>query len=460
LTADPGSFRDPDSQLHVDDQGRVLRALTPRAVERWDAVEPSAALRELVETGRIVRSTRLGAGALPGAAEVLEHERIPAITYPYEWSFSMLRDAALLELDVLRRLLDDGLILSDGTLYNVAFRGPRPVFIDVGSLRPADSGEPWAGYRQFCMQALFPLMLQAFRGVSPRPWLRGAIEGITPAEVRALLRGRDLLRRGVPGHVVLHARLERREARRRPGEVRKELAKAGFSAEIVKANADRLRRLVARLRWSPPASPWDGYHEAGVYDDAAHERKQAFVSEVAATRRWTMAWDVGCHDGRYSRIVAPHAGSVIAFDTDEPTVDRLYRELRDEDVENVLPLVHDLADPSPGLGWGLRERRPLADRARPDLVLMLAVIHHLAIGRSIPLPALLDWLRDLGATAVVEFPHPEDPMAASLIGRKDPGTHDAYTLEAFEAEVARRFTVERRELLPGGTRTLYLVTPT
>src|SRR5919108_6471437 len=187
-------------------------------------------------------------GATEDAAAVLEHERIPFVSYPYEWTFAMLRDAALLQLELLRRALDEDLILKDSTPYNVQWRGARPVFVDVGSFERLREGEPWAGYRQFCTLVLYPLLLQAYKGVPFHPWLRGSLEGIEPGEMRRLLGFRDRFRRGVLSHVVLHARLEGRYSDR---DVKGELRQAGFHAELIRANARKLRKLVERLEWEP-----------------------------------------------------------------------------------------------------------------------------------------------------------------------------------------------------------------
>ena len=189
---EPGSFRDPDSRVFTTD-GRVLRLLSEQGLADWRELSSTGLVDELVGEGRLVgtreveEEAALGEAIHGGVAGVLEHDRIPFVSYPYEWTFSMLRDAALLQLGLLRRALDQGLILKDSTPYNVQFWGTEPVFIDVGSFEKQREGEPWAGYRQFCMLFLNPLLLQAYKGIDFRPWLRGSLAGITPAETRHLL---------------------------------------------------------------------------------------------------------------------------------------------------------------------------------------------------------------------------------------------------------------------------------
>src|SRR5207249_3688567 len=227
-------------------------------------------------------------------AGVLRHEQIPFVSYPYEWTHGMLRDAALLTLDLILESLDEDLMLKDATPYNVQFRGSAPVFVDLGSWERLEPGEPWAGYRQFCMQFLYPLMLQAYRGIPFQPWLRGSLEGITPAQARSVLSFRDRFRKGTTTHVFIHARLDASYARRgrTGGDVKRELKSAGFGKELVRANVRKVRKAVAAADWTPPKSVWTEYRAANTYDDADNRAKAEFVRSVAARRDWRLAWDL------------------------------------------------------------------------------------------------------------------------------------------------------------------------
>ncbi|HWB57589.1 MAG TPA: class I SAM-dependent methyltransferase [Gaiellaceae bacterium] len=442
--------------------GAVLRALSERGLADWEALEGSTLFREKVAEGSLVATERVAVDGLPddlptrGAAAVLRHERIPVVSYPYEWPFGMLKDAALLELDLLLAALDDGLVLKDGSPYNVQWRGTSPVFVDVGSFERLREGEPWAGYRQFCMLALYPLMLQAFRGAPFQPWLRGSLEGIEPAEMRALLSLRDRFRRGVLSNVVLHARLEHRYADR---EVKSELRRAGFHAELIRANARKLSKLVRRLSWEPGTTVWSGYGDDNPYGEADAAAKEAFVAEAGGLRRRELVWDLGCNDGRYTRVAAREADYAVAVDGDAAVIERLYRALREEGSSRILPLVGDLADPSPGLGWRHEERRPLEERGRPELTLCLALVHHVSLSSNIPVAEFLDWLAGLGTELVIEFPTREDPMVRRLLDRKAPGANPDYETDAFERALAERWRIDRRETLPSGTRILYRAAP-
>lgn len=430
--------------------------MSEEGLEDWRALAASGLFERFTETGQLV-PTELVAGAHNGSAGLLRHERIPFISYPYEWTFSMLRDAALLELDLVLGGLDDGLMLKDASPYNVQWRGSRPVFIDIGSFERLRPGEPWAGYRQFCMLFLYPLLLQAYRGISFQPWLRGSLEGIEPNACRQLLSTRDLLRRGVLSHVVMHARLERQHGSS-GGNVRRELEDAGFRSELVKANVSRLRKLIARLRPRDAKSAWSDYAHDNTYSEAEAGRKAEVVRSAARAVRPKLVWDVGCNDGRYSRIAAEHADYTLALDADERTLDRLYTELAVEGQGSILPLVVDVADPSPALGWRNLERKELADRGKPELVLCLALVHHLAITRNIPLASFVEWLRSLDAAVLVEFPTAEDIQVKRLLDAKRPGSHADYDLSSFEALLAEQFAIERREQI-GATRVAYFARP-
>jgi hypothetical protein len=411
----------------------------------------------------VVRTWEVPAAELGASADqwevAVEHERIPFVSYPYEWSWSMLRDAAVLHLELLLAAVDEGFTMSDGYAYNVQWQGTRPVFIDVGSFEPVRGGGPWAGYRQFCQTFLFPLMLEAHRGVSARPLLRGQVDGITPGQASRLFSRGDWARPGVFRHAVLHDLMERRFASDSTQQVKSQLRSAGFDQELVKAVAAKLLRLVGKLEWEPKGSGWSSYGDTCTYGDAGRSAKRAFVDIAVRARPRRLVYDLGCNDGTYSRVVAEHAEHVVAVDGDEVTIDRLYRSLRDAGDARILPLVMDLADPSPGIGWRNRERAGFGDRAGPDLVLALALVHHLSLTNGVPLPQVVDWLASFGGDVVVEFVDRTDPMAQRLLANKPEGTHDAYTRPAFESAVGSRFAVQAREELPGGTRTLFHLTP-
>lgn len=460
-----GSFRDRTGRVFYY-EGRVLRALDPEGLTAWEALDRRKFFPRLVEEGKIVSTHRV---EIPVAelqrlgsewVATLEHARIPFISYPYEWSFSMLRDAALLELELVRAALAEEMILKDASSYNVQWRGVQPVFIDVGSFEEWRPGDPWVGYLQFCQLFLYPLLLTSCRDVSFQPWLRGAIDGIAPREMSQLLTWRDLARPGVLTDVVLQARFLERGVpdNQKSTSLRAELRRAGFKKEMILHNIGRLEKIVGRLTWRRRSSQWADYAECNSYDEKSREAKERFVTEVAARRHWRLVWDLGANTGRFSRIAARHADGVVAFDADHLAVERFYQELQIDGPANVLPLVMNLTDVSPALGWRGRERRAFDQRSSPELTLCLALLHHLVIGANIPLPELVAYLAGLGSHLVVEFVAKDDPMVRHLLRNKADLYRD-YALESFERLLTESFEVLERQELPGGTRTLYFARP-
>jgi hypothetical protein len=440
----------------------VYRVLSPTGLEDWRALAATDLWRELQEQGTVVATEPAQPEELPellagAAAGALRHARVPFVSYPYEWPFSMLKDAALLQLDICRRALRADLALKDASPYNVQWRGAAPVFIDVGSFERLRTGEPWAGYRQFCMLFLYPLMLQAYKDLPFHAALRGSLDGIAPRHARAILAG-ERFRKGVLANVILHARLEDRYAAAAGRDVRRELRRAGFDKELLAANFAKLEKLVARLEWKPGATAWTGYGEDNTYDEAAAARKTRFVQEAAARRHVGLVWDVGCNDGRYARIAAESADLVIALDADHATVELLYRRLRDERRSDILPLVMSVTDPSPDLGWRGRERASLERRGRPELTLCLALAHHVCIAGNVPVREFLEWLRSLDSALVIEFPDRGDPMVQRLLGGKRDGSNPDYEKPTFERILEELFTVTRSEPVTA-TRTLYETRP-
>jgi hypothetical protein len=461
-----GSFRDRSSRVFLQ-EGRVYRALSESGLADWEQVSRLPFLQQAMRDGKVVHSCRVSHAA--GLAEtgtddacvpwagVLQHDRIPFVSYPYEWCFSMLRDAALLHLELLAAALEDEFILKDSSAFNVQWNGVDPVFIDVGSFTRHPAGQPWLAYRQFCQMFLYPLMLQAYRKVDFQPWLRGALDGIPPGQFLKLLSMRDLFRRGVFAHGWLHAKLESGFGAGND-RVSDSLRTSGFQRALIQNNVRRLTSLVSGLRSHSPRSSWTGYREEAASAQSDGDAKAGFVSSVAGSRPWSLVWDLGCNTGRFSRIAAGNAQYVVAVDSDPACIEGLYQSLRREKSTRILPLVNNLADPSPALGWRGKERQTLPDRGRPELTLCLALVHHLVIGANVLLTELLDWLAGLKSHLVIEYVDKADPMVRALLRNKADQYAD-YSQPAFEQGLEARFEVLRRQPLPSQTRTLYYAAP-
>lgn len=466
LNYEPGSYRDRDGRVFYDASGTVCRALSTSAWNEWNVVRDTQFFRQALADQQVIFTQEHLAEPLVlqavagGWAGVLQHASIPFVSYPYEWSFGMLQDAALLHLDLLSAAIEEDVILKDGTAYNIQWMGARPVFIDIASFERLAAGQAWAGYRQFCQTFLYPLLLQSYKNIPFHPWLRGALDGITPQECRNLMSVRDFFRSGVAAHVYLHSWLQSRPAIDRVDTPRA-LSSAGFHKDLIRNNVRGLRKVIQRLRWSPTASTWSDYSDSNSYSTDDRQAKDDFVRQTIHSRRWELVWDVGCNTGTYARIAAENAQQVVAMDADHQAVEKLYQQLKSDAVTgggNILPLVNNLVDPSVGLGWRGIERKALVDRGRPDLVLCLALVHHLVIGHGVPLRELLASFAELGTSLVIEFVTKQDPMVQKLLrGRRD--NYDDYEIDVFERLLNEMFDVVRSEPLQSGTRTLYFAEP-
>lgn len=459
---DPGSFRDRDGRVFLRN-GKVYRALSAAALADWRALSATRFFPDAVDSRRVIatRDSSVAASEFRKVegewAAVLEHERVPFISYPYEWTFGMLRDAALLQLDLLLQALEEDLILKDASAYNVQWFGSQPTLIDIPSFQRWKVGEPWVGYQQFCQLFLYPLMVTGYRRVPFQPWLRGAIDGITPESCNRLLSGRDRLRRGVFTHVFLqHKLLAATGSSDKP--LRQELKSTNLGKSIITHNAIGLKKLITGLRWTTKDSEWSGYADAHSYSDEGVAAKRKFVFDAAASARWPLAWDLGCNTGEYSRLVAEHADYLVAMDGDVLAVENLYQQLSGERDTTILPLFVNLADPSPNLGWRGKERRSLPVRGKPDLTLCLALIHHLTITANVPVDDFVSWLAELDSHVIIEFVTREDAMVQRLLQTKE-DIFDDYNLQSFEASIGRRFEIIDQLRLPGETRVLYFLRP-
>jgi SAM-dependent methyltransferase len=450
---DPGSFRDPSGFVYRRD-GRIYRQIEPSFADRWSAVEATGLLRDLAAKRKALayQDAPLELAATPSAARVIEPEVIPFIAYPYEWSFGQLRDAALLTLDLEEAALERGLTLRDASAYNVQFVGSRPVHIDTLSFEPAERGRPWIAYRQFCEHFLGPLALMAIRDIRLGRLLRSEIDGIPLDLVSRLLPGSTRFRLGLGAHIHLHARAQRRYAG--TGEAAAERVEKTRNVNVGNL-VTSLRSTIEGLKWEPTGTVWADYDTNTSYGADATAAKERVVSELLARTSGRTVWDLGANTGRFSRIAADGGRSVVAFDIDPGAVERNYRGLKADAREDILPLVMDLADPSPALGWAHGERSSLTDRGPADIALALALVHHLAIGRNIPLPAIAEQLARLATQVIIEFVPRDDPMVRQLLATRE-DVFDDYGMDGFRAAFGGPFELVEERALAGSSRTISL----
>lgn len=453
------SYRDPSGFVYTRD-GTLYRQVNRVFQERFQAFLDSGLYAELEERGLLVphRQASLGLAATPDAVAVLEPDLVDFVSYPYEWSFGQLRDAALLTLELQERALARGFTLRDASAYNVQFVAGRPLFIDTLSFEPREEGAPWDGYRQFCEHFLVPLALMSRVDVRTGTLLRAHLEGIPLDLGSRMLPRRTWLRPGLLFHVHLHAMAQRRYAdsgapaeSSRPASPRR-----GVSATAATGLVRSLRSAVESLDWTPAGTEWADYTEDNNYSASAAGSKREAVLDLLRGLGARTAWDLGANTGEYSRAARELVPAVVAFDLDPAAVERNYRRVRAQGESGILPLLLDLTNPSPALGWAHRERLSLEERGPADVLLALAVVHHLAIGHNLPLERVASFLARLGRNLIVEFVPKSDSQVQRLL-RERADIFPDYTREGFEAAFRSFFRIERVVPVSDSERSLFLM---
>ena len=464
IETEPGSFRDRNNRVYYVD-GAVVRGVSRDALGHWKKVVEEPFFQKLLKQGAVIPTSLLESSAKPavavineGWAGVLNHSRIPFVTYPYEWTFGMLKDAALLHLDILEQAFEAGWALKDATAYNVQWQGTKPTFIDVTSFEPWKEGEPWVGYRQFCMMFLIPLMLKAYQDIDYLPFLRSNLEGIDPVEAVKFFPGTSLLKKGVFTNIYLHAKMQKAFSDGKPSNKSGWSKRIRHSKAMVVGTIQGLQRTVAKLRLQNAPTTWGTYDANHSYDDASYQQKKDFIQKHVEKKHWPQVWDIGCNTGTFSRLCSPHADTVLAIDGDSLAIEKLYQRQKLESKSNILPLIMNLANISPSQGWQGRERKSLEQRGTPDFLLCLALIHHMVISANIPIRDFIAWIRGLNGAVILEFVGPEDEMTQHLLKNKV-NQYAEYTQGNFESIVEEMFTIGEKIPLKDGSRMLYYLEP-
>lgn len=452
------SFRDPSGFLYTRD-GTLLRQVQPAYRAHYEHLKASGLYDALVRDRLLVahEEVPLDLAATAGAAFVLRPERIPFVAFPYEWGFGQLRAAALLTLRVQAVALQHGMILKDASAYNVQFVGARPLFVDTLSFETRVEGDPWVAYRQFCQHFLAPLALAARVDVRLRDLLRQHLDGVPLDLASALLPRATWLAPWAMMHIHLHARAIARHASTRGAD---RSARASAAARVSRTGLEglvaHLRGAVEGLRLATTGTEWGDYEATHGYGAAEHEAKRALVARQLAAVRPALVFDLGANTGEYSRLAREAGARVVSLDGDPVAVERNYERLAAEGDDRILPLWMDLTNPSPSQGWAHREWPSFEARGPADVVMALALIHHLAIGNNVPLPDVAAYLARLGRHAILEWvPKPDPQVQRLLASRRD--IFDGYTEDGLLAAIAPHFTVLERAPIPGSGRVLFLL---
>ncbi|MFH0853027.1 MAG: class I SAM-dependent methyltransferase [bacterium] len=382
---------------------------------------------------------------------VIKPQQIKFISYPYEWSWGMLRDAALTTLKIQLLALDHDFSLKDASAFNIQFQSGRPVLIDHLSFTKYRSGRPWIAYRQFCEQFLAPLALMSYRGTRLGQLLRLYPDGLPLDLATKLLPAKARLSLGLNLHLYLHARNQKTHADKGASTTNKQLTKDRLIALIA-----NLKTVVEKLKLDSDKSFWSDYYQMTNYSDLAFQAKQEIVRDYLKKTKGQTVLDLGSNTGVFSELAADLGMETIALDNDSDSVERLYRRVRDNNRTNLLPLVINLTNPSPGLGWANTERESFIDRARSDVVLALALIHHLCIGKNISLEMFSQLLSQLGHWAIVEFVPKSDSQVQRLLRAREDIFKD-YHLASFEKAIASRWLIQKQSQVADSERFIYLL---
>jgi hypothetical protein len=448
------SFRDRSGFLFRED-GRLLRHVAASYAPHYTALLDSGLYEVAVSRGLLIPHQEVSPP--PGhedAHRVLAPDPVPFISYPYEWSFGALKEAALLTLMLQRLALDHGMWLKDASAYNVQFHRGAPVLIDTLSFEIYPEGRPWVAYRQFCRHFLAPLSLVACTHADLSRLSRLHVDGVPLDLASRLLPWRTWLRFSLLTHVHLHGRLERTKPG--GGALADRAAARGVSRTQLIGLIESLERAVRRLVWRPRGTEWADYYGDHNYTDASHEAKAAIVRTFLERVRPACVWDLGANTGRFSRLASERGAFTVAFDADPAAVEKCYRQTRDTGERALLPLVMDLTNPSTALGWDGRERMSLSERGPADLIMALALVHHLAISNNVPLEGVARFLHRLGSWLVIEFVPKSDSQVQRLLAAREDIFVD-YDEAGFEAAFGPWFERMAVEPIPGSARRLYLL---
>lgn len=450
------SFRDPSGFLFTRD-GVLYRQVNQSYQTHYDLLMTSGLYDRLVESQKLIPHTEVDISpSRPEIAyKIVQPERVKFISYPYEWCFSELRSAALLTLSVQKTALELGMSLKDASAYNIQFYRGRPILIDTLSFEAYQEGSPWVAYRQFCQHFLAPLALMAYQDVRLSQLMRVYIDGIPLDLASKLLPARSRLNPGLTAHIHLHASAQKRYSNAPEQAVTQSRGRAMSKMSLI-GLIENLQSTVKGLKWEPKGTEWGDYYDSTNYTRAAFDRKLEIVKMFLEKAQPSQVWDLGGNTGVFSRLAADKGILTISSDIDPAAVEKNYQETRQKKETNLLPLVLDLTNPSPAIGWMNAERDSFIDRGPVDAVMALALVHHLAISNNVPLPDLADFFASLGRWLIVEFIPKEDSQVQRLLATRE-DIFPNYNRAGFEAAFDPYF--ELRECLPveGSHRVMYLM---
>jgi hypothetical protein len=448
----PGSFRDPSGFLFIEN-GTLFRSVSRLYRQNYDSLIDSGLYDKLVADDLLIPHKEVArpAGKNGDEYKIIQPEPVPFISYPFEWCFSQLRDAALSLIRIQKKALGSGMILKDASAYNMQFFKGKPILIDTLSFENHKEDQPWVAYRQFCQHFLAPLSLMASRDVRLGQLMRIYIDGLPLDLASGLLPVSTWLKPALLSHIHLHAKAQKRYEEKTSPPVSPKMTKHSLVALI-----HHLESAVTALKWLPEGTEWSDYYEETNYSEEAMNCKKRLVETYLRESKPRTVWDLGANTGVFSRIATAMEIDTIAFDVDPAAVEKNYLRLRENRETRILPLCLDLTNPSPAIGWANEERSSLIERGPADTVLALALIHHMAISNNVPFSHIAAFLRRLCRFLIIEFVPKDDSQVRNLLRARE-DIFPLYTREQFEASFSRHFSIRKREDIVDTQRTLYLM---
>ncbi len=453
-TTEPASFRDPDGYVFYSDGG-VYRFVGQACLGNFQKLCNSGLYDKLVQAGQLIPSEKCDNHADDNGI-IVRSEKIDFISYPYQWCFSQYQDAALLTLDIMKTALKHDMWLKDASAYNVQFHKSKPIFIDTLSFEKYPEGSPWVAYRQFCQHFLAPLLLMSKVDIRLNGLMQNHIDGIPLDLASKLLPFRQRLSPFIFVHIFLHAHFQKKHGKQGQ-EVNTKVTH--LSRQRLQNILLSLRSTVASLRLPKIKTEWGDYYEGTNYSDSSFEEKKKIVTAFLNKIPHRRVCDLGANTGEFSRLEQLKASTVIACDVDGLAVEKNYCYNRKENIENILPLLLDLTNPTPAIGWSNQERRSFLQRCKADTSLALALIHHLAISNNVPLTNCAELFASLTKYLIIEFVPKEDSQVQKLLSTR-PDIFPDYHKEGFEKAFVGYFNIIDKKDVDDSCRTIYVMEKT
>jgi hypothetical protein len=449
---EPSSFRDLSGFVFCEDN-RIFRQINVGYKANYDHLMNSGLYSELAEKSLLIshREVDPEMAPVPPAYKILQPEAVPVISYPYEWCFSALRDAALCTLTIQETALNHDMSLKDASAYNIQFLRGKPVFVDTLSFERYREGAPWIAYGQFCRHFLAPLALMAYKDIRLQQLLRIHLDGIPLDLTAKLLPLRSRVNLSIFSHIHAHAASQRHFSR--PQKDRREYSLSKFK---LRAIVDDLKSCIAKIGIPREKSEWGEYYGKTNYSREAMRHKQEIAATLLDRIQPESIIDLGGNTGLFSRIPGNSTVPVILLDIDPATVDDRYRAARTNGDGHVLPLILDVTNPSPAIGWCNEERKSAFERFKADTVLALAFIHHLAITNNTPLQKIAAFFNHICRRLIIEWVPIEDSQIKRMLASRENIFSD-YTRERFETAFGEHFTILDQTPVKDSLRVIYLM---